>query len=256
MWIDTHCHPLAKPFSEDREAVFERAKAAGVEKMLVVGFSQETNRQALEYAAEYDQLWATLGIHPCDVDELTDDEYAWIAATAKSNPRVVGIGETGLDYHHMSFPKAQQQHAFARQIHLAKELDLPLIVHSRDAAEDTLTTLVQEKAEKVIFHCYSYDYEFGKKVWEQGYVTSFSGVLTYSNAKEIQEAAQKGPLEQFLIETDCPYLAPQSHRGKRNEMAFVTEVAEKLADLRGLGLEELSGRLAQNTYALFPEMKA
>lgn len=225
--------------------------------MIVVGFSQETNRHALEMAQAAEGRWCTLGIHPCDVNELTDEEVEWIEqAAGDPENKVLAIGETGLDYHHMSHSKLAQRAAFLRQIEMAKKLDLPLIVHSRDAAEDTLSLLEEAGAEKVIFHCYSYDVAFGKRVWNKGYYTSFSGILTYPQAKSIQEAAQHAPEELILIETDCPYLAPQSIRGKRNEMAYVAEVGETLAQLRGIAPQQLSEQLRENTHRIFGLSKA
>ena len=250
MWTDTHCHPFAKAFNKDREAVIQRALDAGVSQMIVVGFNQATNREALALAEEHESMWATFGVHPCDVDELTSKELAWIRENA-SHPRVVALGEMGLDYHHMSFPKAEQAEAFRKQIRLANELDLPCIVHSRDAAEDTLQILLEEKAKKVIFHCYSYGLDFAKRVWEAGFYTSFSGVVTYPQAKEIQEAAKHAPDDLILIETDCPYLAPQSIRGKRNEMANVVEVGEFVAELRSVPGHKLAELTSANAKALF-----
>lgn len=250
MWIDTHCHPFARTYSQDREAVIQRAREAGVSTMLVVGFDQLTNRQALKLTEQYDFMWATLGIHPCECSELSETEFAWIRENA-ANPRVVALGEMGLDYHHMSFPKEVQKECFRKQVHLAKELDLPCIVHSRDAAEDTLELLIQEDAKKVVFHCYSYDYSFAQKVWERGYFTSFSGVVTYPQATNVQEAAAKGPLDLFLVETDCPYLPPQSIRGKRNEMAYVVEVGAKIAELRKTTPEAIAKATTDNARRLF-----
>lgn len=250
MWIDTHCHPFSKAFDRDREEVIRRAREAGVEKMIVVGFDKGTNRQALKLAVQYDFMWATLGVHPCECNQLTEKEELWIRETA-AHPRIVALGEMGLDYHHMSFSKDVQMECFGRQVRMAKELDLPCIVHSRDAAEDTLGLLLEEGAKKVVFHCFSYDYEFAKKVWGQGYYTSFSGVITYPHAKNIQEAATRGPLERFLVETDCPYLAPQSIRGRRNEMAAVKEIGAKLAELRGISSVVLSEQLSENTHQCF-----
>ena len=254
MWTDTHAHPFAKAFSQDREEVIARARAAGVSRMIVVGFDHETNRQALKLAEQYDFMWATLGVHPCECGDLTEEEFAWIRATAgegRAKSRVVALGEMGLDYHHMSWPKDVQKECFRRQVRLAKELDLPCIVHSRDAAEDTLELLLEEDAKKVVFHCYSYDLEFAKRVWTAGFYTSFSGVLTYPQAKSIQEAAAAAPLDRILVETDCPFLAPQSIRGKRNEMAFVVEVGEKLAELRGTTPQEIAQQTTENSRRVF-----
>ncbi len=235
MWIDTHCHPFAAAFDGDRDAMLARARAAGVEKMIVVGFDPATNRQALDFAEQNADMWATVGVHPCDAAALTDEELAWMEETARTHPRVVGIGETGLDYYHMSFPKELQAEAFRKQVRLAKAVNKPVIVHSRDAAEDTLQVLVDEGAEKVIFHCFSYDLPFARKVWERGYYTSFSGVITYPSAGALREVVKAAPAELILIETDCPYLAPQSVRGQRNEIAYVAEVGKKVAELRGEG---------------------
>lgn len=234
--------------------MIQRAVEAGVSRMIVVGFNQETNQMALEYPKKYDFMYATLGVHPCDCEQLTDEHLEWMKHTAMSNDKVIAIGEMGLDYHHMSYSKEVQAECFRKQIRLAKQLDLPCIVHSRDAAEDTLAILLEEGAEKVIFHCYSYGYEFGKKVWEAGYYTSFSGVLTFPQANEVQEAARKGPISHMLIETDCPYLAPQVVRGQRNEIQQVVAVAEKLAHLRELPLEELAEQLEGNVKRLFPAL--
>jgi TatD DNase family protein len=250
-WIDSHCHPFARAFQADRGQVIERARQAGVGPMLVVGFNQETNRQALALAEQYDFMWATLGVHPCDCPELTEAELAWMEQTAKTHPRVVALGEMGLDYHHMSHSKEVQAECFRAQIRLAQRLDLPCIVHSRDAAEDTLAILLDEGAKKVIFHCYSYDAEFAARVWDAGYTTSFSGVLTFPQAKAVQEAARRAPLDRILIETDCPYLAPQSVRGKRNEMAYVAEVGQKLAELKELDEATLQAQLLENFRRVF-----
>ena len=214
--------------------------------MIVVGYSQEGNRKSVELAEANEDMWAAVGIHPCDCEELTDEELDRMKKTASENVRVVAIGEMGLDFHHMSSSKEIQEEVFRKQIRLAKELDLPCVVHSRDAAEETLAILIDENAEKAIFHCFSYDYEFAQKVWAKGYHTSFSGVVTYPKATDVQEAAAKAPAELILIETDCPYLAPQSHRGKRNEMAFVVEVGRKVAELRGVSEEEYARLLTRN----------
>jgi TatD DNase family protein len=251
MWIDTHCHPFSRPFNEDREAVIQRAQEAGVEKMLVVGYNQEGNRKVLELVKQYDFMWGALGVHPCDCEELTDEEYEWIKSTAANESKIVALGEMGLDYHHMKSSKVVQERVFRKQIQLAKKLDLPCVIHSRDAAEDTLKILLDEGAEKVVFHCYSYDLDFGKKVWSAGYYTSFSGVVTYPQAPDVQEAAKYAPADKILIETDCPYLAPQSVRGQRNEMAYVIEVGKKVAELRGESSDALSEKLLTNTKEVF-----
>ena len=252
MWIDTHCHPFAKPFNKDRAEMIQRARDAGVDKMICVGFNPWANRETLKLLEKYDFMYGTLGVHPCDCDELTDEEIVWIREAALARlGRIVGIGETGLDYHHMSHSKEAQQESFRKHIRLAKELNLVCIVHSRDAADDTLRILLEEKAEKVVFHCYSYGLEFAKQVWAEGFYTSFSGVVTYPQAADVQEAAKHAPADLILIETDCPYLAPQSIRGKRNEISGVVEVGEKVAELRAMQPQQLATQLSSNFQTCF-----
>lgn len=248
MWIDTHCHPYFKPFNRDRDQVIKQALDAGVKKMIVVGCDRETNRLALQISEGYDFMYPTLGVHPCDCDDLTDSEIDFIRSNAKN---IVAVGEMGLDYHHMSFSKEIQFETFRRQIRLANELKLPCIIHSRDAKEDTLRILLEENAERVVFHCYTYDLEFAKKVWGRGYLTSFSGVVTYNNAVDVQEAARHVPLDLFLVETDCPFLPPQKIRGKRNEMLYVTEVGRKIAELKKIPIENIEEQSTKNALDFF-----
>lgn len=250
MWIDTHCHPFVKPLREEERAAFERARAAGVSRFVVVGYEPGANLDVLRILEEEADTVGAVGIHPCDSHLFNDEAFALVKQQA-THPKIVALGEMGLDYYHKDTTPEQQELAFRAQIRLANELDLPCIVHSREAAEDTLRILLEEKAKRAIFHCYSYDYEFAQKVWAAGYYTSFSGVLTYPNAKPIQEAAAKGPLELMLIETDCPWLAPQSVRGKTNEMAYVVEVGKKLAELRGEEEKKIQNVLFFNVEQLF-----
>lgn len=249
MWVDSHCHPYFDSYDADREEMIEKCFDAGVKKMVVIGCDKRSNRQSLELSEKYDFMYATMGVHPADApNDLDEDELNFIRA---NKDKIVAIGEIGLDYHHMSMSKEQQAENFRIQIRLAKELNLPIVVHSRDAAEDTLQILVEEKAERVVFHCYTYDLEFARKVWERGYYTSFSGVVTYKNAANIQEAAKHAPLDLFMVETDCPFLAPQSIRGQRNDMSYVIEVGQKIAELRGESLEKIEEATTKNAEGFF-----
>jgi TatD DNase family protein len=250
MWIDTHCHPFAASLRQEEGAAFERARAAGVSKFIVVGYDLEANRDVLRIIGEEPDAWGAVGIHPCEANLFSEEVLALIETQA-AHPKIVAIGEMGLDYYHKETTREEQEIAFRRQIALAKELDLPCIVHSRDAAEDTLSILLEEKATKVVFHCFSYGPDFARKVWEAGYFTSFSGVVSYPNAKEIQEAARIAPAHLILTETDCPWLAPQSIRGQRNEMAYVREVGEKLAELRTISKAEMQALILENSLNLF-----
>lgn len=249
MWVDSHCHPYFDSYDADREEMIKKSFDAGVKKMVIVGCDKKTNRQVLEMSEKYDFMFATMGVHPADApDDLDEEEINFIRA---HKDKIVAVGEIGLDYHHMSMSKEKQAENFRIQIRLAKELDLPIVVHSRDAAEDTLQILIEEEAKKVVFHCYTYDLEFAKKVWGHGYYTSFSGVVTYKNAASIQEAAKHAPLDLIMIETDCPFLAPQSIRGQRNDMSYVIEVGEKVAELRGEPAEKIAEATAKNAERFF-----
>ncbi len=250
MWIDTHCHPFSDSLRAEESEAFVRARATGVSKFIVVGYDPSANLDVLRLVEQEPDAWGTVGIHPCEADVMTGEALTLLREQA-AHSRIVALGEMGLDYYHKDTTSEQQELAFRQQIQLANELDLPCIVHSREAAEDTLRILLEEKAKRAIFHCYSYDADFGCKVWDAGYFTSFSGVLTYPNAKPIQEAARVAPADLILTETDCPWLAPQSVRGKRNEMAYVKEVAEKLAELRGISPEILAQQVMRNAAGLF-----
>lgn len=250
MWIDTHCHPFSDSLRAEESEAFVRAREAGVSKFIVVGYDLSANLDVLRLVNQEPDAWGAVGIHPCEADLMSEEALALLREQA-SHAKIVALGEMGLDYFHMDASKEVQFETFRKQIRLANELDLPCIVHSRDAAEDTLRILLEEKAKRAIFHCYSYGPDFGHKVWEAGYFTSFSGVVTYPNAKDIQEAARLAPADLILTETDCPWLAPQSVRGKRNEMAYVKEVGEKLAELRGEAPEALAMQVMRNADLLF-----
>lgn len=250
MWIDTHCHPFSATLRAEEKEAFERAREVGVSKFIVVGYDPSANLDVLRLIDQEPDAWGAVGIHPCEADLMSDSALELLREQA-GHPKIVALGEMGLDYHHKDTTPEQQFVAFRRQIQLANELDLPCIVHSRDASEDTLRILLEEKAKRAIFHCFSYGPDFARKVWDAGYFTSFSGVVTYPNAKEIQEAVRIAPADRILIETDCPWLAPQSVRGKRNEMAYVVEVGEKVAELRGEDAESLKLSLESNTYSAF-----
>lgn len=251
-WIDSHCHPFAGSLRREEVQVFQRAREAGVSHMLVVGYDPKANEDVLRLIDREGGAWGAVGIHPCESAYGTEEAWAVIKKQA-AHPKVVALGEMGLDFYHKPFSEQEQIQCFRRQIQLAKELDLACVVHSREAAEPTLHVLLEEAAKKVIFHCYSYDADFAKKVWEKGFYTSFSGVLTYPNAGSIQEAARLAPADLLLIETDCPWLPPQSIRGQRNEMAYVVEVGAKVAELRGESTEALQAQLVANFAQLFPQ---
>ncbi|MFA4815089.1 MAG: TatD family hydrolase [Candidatus Gracilibacteria bacterium] len=250
MWIDTHCHPFSGPLRQEEKEIFERARVAGVSKFIVVGYDPQTNLDVLRLVDQEPDVWGAVGIHPCDANLFTEEALALLKIQS-AHPKIVALGEIGLDYYHKDTTKEAQESVFRRQIQLANELDLPCIVHSRDAAEDTLRILLEEKAKRAIFHCYSYGPEFGRKVWAAGYFTAFGGIVTYPAAKDVQETVRIAPAALILIETDCPWLAPQSVRGEQNEMAYVVEVGEKVAELRKEKPEEIAEVTTRNAVKLF-----
>lgn len=252
MLFDTHVHLNADQFEGDLDEVIERAKEAGVEYMVVVGFDRVTIPKALKIAEENEKIYAAVGWHPVDAIDMTDEDLKWIEQLA-SHPKVVAIGEMGLDYHWDKSPKDIQKEVFRKQIALAKRVKLPIIIHNREATEDIVQILEEENAKEVggIMHCFSSTPEVAERCLNMNFYISLGGPVTFKNAKEPKEVAKAVPLEKLLIETDCPYLAPHPYRGKRNEPAYVKLVAEKIAELKEISLEELGKRTTENAKKLF-----
>lgn len=252
MLIDTHVHLNADQFEEDAEAVIERARAAGVEKMVVVGFDTKTIRIAMNLIEQYDFLYAAVGWHPVDAVDFDEEKLAWLEELA-AHPKVVAIGETGLDYHWEKSPHEVQKEAFRKQIALAKKVNLPVIIHDREAHEDIVQLLEEENAGAVggIMHCFQGDAEMARRCLDMNFYISFGGPVTFKNAKLPKEVAVTIPADRLLIETDAPYLAPHPYRGKRNEPAYVKLVAEQLAALREISYEELAETTSANAKRVF-----
>ena len=251
MLIDTHCHLTMPHFEADRAEVIKRAHDTGISALITIGTDIEESRSAIALAEEHEFIYASIGIHPHDVKDIKDAEVTYnTLKELASSKKVVALGETGLDYHYLHSPAGLQQEHFKIVIDLAKALGLPLIVHSREAKEDTLRILKEEGAETTggVFHCFSGDTEMAEKGLEMGFYISFSGVVTFRNAGKIIDIVKAVPLHRILIETDAPYLTPHPHRGKRNEPAYVKYVAEKVAEVKGISLEEI-GRVALNNAA-------
>ncbi|MGD6857731.1 TatD family hydrolase [Bacillus infantis] len=252
MLFDTHVHLNAEQFEEDLEEVIGRAQAEGVSHMVVVGFDRPTITKAMELAEAYDFIFACVGWHPVDAIDMKDEDLAWIEELA-AHPKVVAIGEMGLDYHWDKSPKDVQKDVFRRQIRLAKKVKLPIVIHNRDATADVVEILREEGAGEVggIMHCYSGSVEVAKECLDMNFYISLGGPVTFKNAKKPKEVAEAVPLEKLLIETDCPYLAPHPYRGKRNEPAYVKLVAEQIAELKGLAFEEVAEATTENAKRLF-----
>ncbi|MGV3488429.1 MAG: TatD family hydrolase [Tuberibacillus sp.] len=252
MLFDTHTHLNAEEFEEDREEVIQRAREAGVTDMVVVGFDRPTIRKAMEIIDQHEHIYASVGWHPVDAIDMTDDDLRWIEDLAR-HPKVVALGEMGLDYHWDKSPHDIQKTVFRQQIDLAKKLELPIIIHNREATEDIVQILEEESAGDVggIMHCFSADWETAKKCMDMNFYISFGGPVTFKNAKLPKEVAEKVPLDRLLVETDCPFLSPHPFRGKRNEPARVALVAEQIAKLKHLSYEELAQITTNNAKRLF-----
>jgi TatD DNase family protein len=252
MLFDTHVHLNAEQFSEDLNEVIDRARMEGVQYMVVVGFDRPTIIKAMELIEEYDFIYASIGWHPVDAIDMRDEDLEWIEELAR-HPKVVAIGEMGLDYYWDKSPKEVQQEVFRKQIQLAKKVKLPIVIHNREATADIVTILKEESAAEVggIMHCFSGSVEVAKECVEMNFYISLGGPVTFKNAKKPKEVAQEIPLKQLLIETDCPYLAPHPYRGKRNEPSYVKLVAEQIAELKGLSYEEVSKVTTENAKILF-----
>ncbi|MGD6976965.1 TatD family hydrolase [Bacillus altitudinis] len=252
MLFDTHAHLNAEQYNEDLEQVIERAKSEKVEKIVVVGFDRPTITRAMELIEAYDFIYAAIGWHPVDAIDMTDDDLAWIKELSQ-HEKVVAIGEMGLDYYWDKSPKDVQKEVFRRQIALAKEVNLPIIIHNRDATEDVVTILKEEGAAEVggIMHCFTGSLEIAKACMEMNFYISFGGPVTFKNAKKPKEVVKDIPSDRLLIETDCPYLTPAPFRGKRNEPSYVKYIAEQIAELREMSFEELAALTTENAKKVF-----
>ncbi|AWI35204.1 TatD family hydrolase [Bacillus safensis] len=252
MLFDTHAHLNAEQYNEDLEQVIERAKSEKVEKIVVVGFDRPTITRAMELIEEYDFIYAAIGWHPVDAIDMTDEDLAWIKDLSQ-HEKVVAIGEMGLDYYWDKSPKDVQKEVFRRQIALAKEVKLPIVIHNRDATEDVVTILKEEGAAEVggIMHCFTGSLETAKACMEMNFYISFGGPVTFKNAKKPKEVVKEIPSDRLLIETDCPYLTPVPFRGKRNEPSYVKYIAEQIAELREISFEELAELTTKNAKKVF-----
>ena len=252
MLFDTHAHLNATQFEEDFQEVIQRALDEGVSHIVVVGFDRITIRRAIELAETYEFIYAAVGWHPVDAIDMTNDDLLWIEQLA-GHPKVVALGEMGLDYYWDKSPKDIQKEVFRKQISLAKKVSLPIIIHNREATADIVQILQEENASEVggIMHCYSGSIEVAEQCMDMNFYISFGGPVTFKNAKKPKEVAAVVPIEKLLIETDCPYLTPHPYRGKRNEPSYVKYIAEQIAQLKGLTVEEVAQKTSENAKKLF-----
>ncbi|MGR6899652.1 TatD family hydrolase [Rummeliibacillus sp. BSL5] len=252
MFIDTHVHLNSEQYEEDLQQVIDRALANNVKKMVVVGFDQPTITRAMELVEIYDFLYAVIGWHPVDAIDCTEEDLNWIERLA-AHPKVVAIGETGLDYHWDKSPKEIQQDLLRKQIQLAKRVKLPIVIHNREATNDCIRILQEEDASEVggVMHCFSGSVETAKICIEMNFMIGLGGPVTFKNAKKPKEVAEAIPLDYLMVETDAPFLAPHPHRGKRNEPSYVPLVAEEIARLKNIAVEEVAEATTQNALRFY-----
>ena len=253
MLIDSHCHLQYEGLVEDQQAVLDRARAAGIAGFLNISTRRGEWAQVVGTAEREPDVWASVGIHPHEADQHADlGESALLEAT--EHPRVIGIGETGLDYYYDKSDRQVQQALFRTHIAVSRRTGLPLIIHTRDAEDDTFAILEDELGKgafPALIHCFTATEAFGRRVLELGLTISLSGIVTFKNARELQAFAPEIPADRLLVETDSPFLAPVPHRGRPCEPAYVADTARFVADLRGESLEILAGNTTRNFYALF-----
>lgn len=255
MLIDTHAHINIEQFDEDREQVIERALDAGVTRIVNIGYNRETIPSSLKLAEEHDFIYSTVGWYPQDAINMEEGDLEWLESLC-SHPKVVAIGEIGLDYYWDTSPKELQQQIFREQIRLARRMKLPIVIHNREAHGDVVRILKEENAAEVggIMHCFSGSWEIAKQCLDMNFYISFGGPITFKNAVRPKEVLAKVPLDRLLIETDCPYLTPHPYRGKRNEPAYVRYVAEAAAEIKGIEMEEIARITSENSFQVFTKM--
>ena len=251
MLFDTHAHMDDRAFDEDRAQLLEDLPKQGLALVMNPGCSLESSRNVVKISREYAYIYGAVGSHPDVADEVNEAVIEEYRMLCKLNPKVKAIGEIGLDYHYEDIPRDLQKKAFIAQMELAKELDMPVIVHERDAHEDGMDIIRKFPTVKGVFHCYSGSAEMARQLTDMGWYIGFTGVLTFKNARKAVETAQSIPLETIVIETDCPYMAPEPFRGKRNDPSLVYRVAEKLAEIRGISVEEAQKATFENGKRLY-----
>lgn len=252
MLVDTHAHIDFEDYQDDFDTLLQNCREAGVEKIIIPGVESSTFERIMGLVNKYDNLFGAIGIHPCDAKEWNENSYELIKNLA-SSPKVVAIGEIGLDYYWDKTYNDLQKEVFAKQIEIAKELKKPIIVHDREAHGDTLEILKATNAKEVgvVMHCFSGSAEFAMECVKEGFYVALGGVVTFKNAKKPHEVAKVVPIENLLLETDSPYLTPEPYRGKTNSPAYVRFVAQKIAELRGISVDEVEEATTQNAHRLF-----
>lgn len=248
--IDTHCHFNDEAFDNDLDEVINKAIANKVEKIIIVGYSDKSNKRAIEITEKYDCCYLAIGLHPEVANEVDDNDISKLEELIKIH-KPIAIGECGLDYYWVKDNKDKQKWLFRKQIELSKKYNLPLIIHSRDAIFDTLEVLKEYDGIKGVMHSYSGSAEMVNDFIKRGFYISVGGVVTFKNAKALVNVVEKTNLENILLETDCPYLTPVPFRGKRNESSYIPYIAEKIASIKSVSIEDVSNITDKNVKALF-----
>ena len=254
MLIDSHAHIQGNEYDGEVEAVIERARGAGVEKIIAVGGAGDmsSNTDAIALADSFPDIYATVGMHPHDAKDVGTEELSALSELT-AHPKVVAVGETGLDYYYNHSPRDMQRRVFSQFIRIARQTGLPIVVHERDATKDAAELLRSEGAGELrgVIHCFTGNYEAACAYLDLGFYLSFTGIITFKNAESLRDVVRKVPLEHMLIETDSPFLTPVPHRGKRNEPAYVRFVAETIANIKKIDLQEVARVTTENVSSLF-----
>ncbi len=245
-YFETHCHLDFNNYDKDRKQVIEKCIKSGVDYFINIGIDEQTSRESIKLAEQYSQFYAAAGYHPHEADKYDEQKLRDFL----SHPRIVALGEVGLDYYRNLSPKKTQLEVFEAQILIANELKLPLIIHNREAHNDCMELLKKYSPEKVVFHCYSGDLILAEEIWERGWYISFTAAVTYPNSKST-EIIRHAPVDKIMIETDSPFLAPQQIRGKRNDPSSLRYVVEKISEVRRVAPNEVGERVFQNACAFF-----
>lgn len=249
--IDSHCHLADAQFLKDLDEVLKRAKKAGVEKMITIADSLEEAEKCIEIAEHYPHIFCTVGVHPHNAKDWKKGDSERIQAMVAQSKKVKAIGEIGLDYHYNHSSKSDQRAVFLEQLSLSRELGLPAVLHCREAIEDVKTMVREVEPLQVVMHCCTEKWEDVAWFVELGHLLSFTGIATYPSSHDIRETIKQCPLDQLMIETDSPYLAPVPHRGKRNEPAYVVEVLHSIATIKGMSVEEVEAATTKNAIEFF-----
>lgn len=252
MIFDTHAHYDDDVFDEDREQMLLSMQENGIGTIVNIGASLSSCQKTLEIIQKYDFMYAAIGVHPSDTGELTEESFAWLE-NQLSQPKVVAVGEIGLDYHYDEPEKEIQKKWFRAQIELARKTKLPLVIHSRDAQAETLEIMKELHAEEIggVIHCYSYGVEMAKTYVDMGFYIGVGGVVTFSNGKKLKQVVAKIPLEKIVLETDAPYLSPEPNRGKRNSSLNLPYVVKQIAEIKGIAEEEVIRITEENAKVLY-----